>query len=88
MTNILEILEDTKVCVNQLYLAHSLKYLFDVLKVSVVLFKLSALELLLQGDGEDMVARIQARQLLTLQPDNLTLEAFQQKFLSPSGIVL
>lgn len=59
-----------------------------MLKVSVVLFKLSAPELLLQGDGEDMAARIQARQLLTLQPDNLTLEAFQQKFLSSSGIVL
>ena len=54
--------------------------------MSVVLFKLAALELLLQGDGEDMAARIQAQQLLTIQPGNMTYETFQQKFLSPSGM--
>lgn len=68
--------------------AQSVRHVFGVLKVSVVLFKLTAIELLLQGDGDDMAARIQARQLLTIQPGNLTLETFQQKFLSPSGIIL
>lgn len=68
--------------------AQSVRHVFGVLKVSVVLFKLTAIELLLQGDGDNMAARIQARQLLTIQPGNLTLETFQQKFLSPSGIIL
>ncbi|XP_048728642.1 bridge-like lipid transfer protein family member 3B isoform X4 [Ostrea edulis] len=53
--------------------------------VSVVLFKLTSLELLLQGDGPDLAARLQAHQLLTIQPGNMTYDAFQQKFLSPTG---
>jgi hypothetical protein len=52
----------------------------------VVLFKLTSLELLLQGDGPDLAARLQAQQLLTIQPGNMTYDAFQQKFLSPTGI--
>ncbi|XP_061178016.1 bridge-like lipid transfer protein family member 3B isoform X2 [Saccostrea echinata] len=53
--------------------------------ISVVLFKLTSLELLLQGDGEDMAARIQAQQLLTIQPGNMIYDTFHQKFLSPTG---
>ncbi|XP_062591899.1 bridge-like lipid transfer protein family member 3B isoform X2 [Saccostrea cucullata] len=53
--------------------------------VSVVLFKLTSLELLLQGDGDDVAARIQAQQLLTIQPGNMIYDTFHQKFLSPSG---
>lgn len=55
--------------------------------VSAVVFRLSGLELLLQGNGPDVFARLQAKKIDVAETGNIVYEEFYSKLSSSRGII-
>ncbi|KAL3842978.1 hypothetical protein ACJMK2_020946 [Sinanodonta woodiana] len=56
--------------------------------VSVVVFRLTDIEFLMQGTGLDTFIRVQAKALLSAEPGNVVYEEFYEKFSTPTGFII